>query len=118
VHGEEGLEKALKVTAGAAPGSEAALSADVLREIAKDMPSVELSAADVIGQKYVDVVAKMGFLPSKSEAVRLIQNAGAYLNNERIDDVQAKITEEMLIEGEFLLFGSGKKKKMIAKVKK
>lgn len=118
VHGEEGLAKALKVTQGAAPGTDAALDAESLREIAKDMPSSELGLQDILEQKFVDVVVKIGLLPSKGEAVRLIQNGGAYLNNERIDDAQYKLSEESLIGGEFLLFGSGKKKKMIVRVKK
>jgi tyrosyl-tRNA synthetase len=118
IHGEEGLAKALRATEGAAPGANAALDAESFREIAKDMPSTELSLADMMGQKYVDVVVKIGFLTSKGEAVRLIQNDGAYLNNQRIDDVNFRISEQFLIGGEFLLFGSGKKKKMLVKVKK
>jgi tyrosyl-tRNA synthetase len=116
VHGEEGLAKALKVTEGAAPGTEAVLDPEFLREIAKDMPSAELPKKEVIGQKFVDVVAKIGLLPSKSEAVRLIHNGGAYLNNVRVEDVDFRLSEQFLIGQEFLLFGSGKKKKMLLKI--
>ena len=120
IHGQEGLSVALRVTQGAAPGTDAELNPDTLREIAKDMPSTELALADLIEQKFVDVVVKIGFLPSKGEAVRLIQNGGAYLNNQRIDvdNVNYRLSENSLIGGEFLLFGSGKKKKMLVKVKK
>jgi len=118
IHGEEGLAKALKVTEGAAPGTDAALDPESLREIAKDMASTELELGAVLEQKFVDVVVKIGLLPSKGEAVRLIQNGGAYLNNQRIDDANFRLTEGALIGGEFLLFGSGKKKKMLVKVKK
>lgn len=118
VHGEDGLARALKVTEGAAPGSNAVLEADSLREIAKDMPSTELSLAEIVGQKYVDIAVKAGLLPSKSEAVRLIQNGGAYLNNQRIDDANFRLSEQSLIGEEFLLLGSGKKKKMLVKIKK
>ena len=118
IHGEEGLAKALKVTEGAAPGADAALDADSLREIAKDMPSAELSLADVVGQKFVDVAVQIGLLQSKGEAVRLIDNGGAYLNNVRVDDPKFLLTEQSLIGDEFLLFGSGKKKKMLVRVRK
>ncbi len=114
IHGEEGLAKALKVTEGAAPGAEAALDAESFREIAKDMPSMEVSLADIIGQKYVELAVKVGLLSSKGEAVRLIQNGGAYLNNERVDDPNFRLSEQSLIGEEFLLFGSGKKKKMLS----
>jgi tyrosyl-tRNA synthetase len=118
VHGEEGLSTALKVTEGAAPGTQAVLDPDTLREIAKDMPSVSLPFDQVIGQRYVDVLVKIGLVSSKGEGVRLIQNAGAYLNNERIEDPQFHVSEQSLIGGEFLLFGAGKKKKMILSIKK
>lgn len=117
IHGEEGLEKAIKVTEGAAPGTAAALDADTFREIAKDMPNIELSRAEILGQKYVDVAVKIGLLPSKGEAMRLIANGGAYLNNERVEDPQLLLSEQSLVGGEFLLFGSGKKKKMLINVK-
>lgn len=118
VHGDEGLAKALKVTEGAAPGTDAELDPETLREIAKDMPSCEISHSEVVGQKFIDISAKIGFLSSKGEAVRLIKNDGAYLNNARVTDTDFIIAEESLIGGEFLLFGSGKKKKMLVKVKK
>ena len=117
VHGEEGLATALKVTEGAAPGTETILDPETLREIAKDMPSTSLPFDQVIGQKYVDILVKIGLVSSKGEAVRLIQNAGAYLNNQRVVDPQLYLSEKSLIGGEFLLFGAGKKKKMILSVK-
>ncbi len=118
IHGEEGLMKALKVTEGAAPGQDAALDPESFREIAKDMPSTELSLEEVIGQKFVDIAVKIGLLPSKGEAVRLINNGGAYLNNVRVDDINLRLSNELLIGEEFLLFGHGKKKKMLVKIKK
>jgi tyrosyl-tRNA synthetase len=118
VHGQEGLDTARRVTESAAPGAKAVLNAATFQEIAQDMPSVFLSHGDVVGQKYTDIVARIGLSSSKAEALRLIQNGGAYLNNERIDDPQFRIREEFLVGGEFLLFGSGKKKKMLVKIRK
>ena len=115
--------KALKVTEGAAPGTDSELDPETLREIAKDMPlSFELFASPKFWeQKYtteLSIYVKIGLLPSKGEAVRLIKNDGAYLNNLRIGDTDFLISEKSLIGGEFLVFGSGKKKKMLVKVKK
>ncbi len=114
IHGEEGLSKALKVTESAAPGSDAALDPESLKE----MPSIALPLNEVIDKKFVDIVVKIGLLPSKSEAVRLIQNQGAYLNNEKIEDVQYRLSASSLIGGEYLLFGAGKKKKMLVRIQK
>ncbi|MBS0606921.1 MAG: tyrosine--tRNA ligase [Parachlamydiales bacterium] len=118
IHGEDGLATALKVTESAAPGSKAVLDAEVFKEISQDMPSTDLNFAEVVGQKYTDVAARIGLSSSKTEALRLIQNAGAYLNNEKVDDPQFRIQEDLLIGGEYLLFGSGKKKKILVKVQK
>jgi tyrosyl-tRNA synthetase len=113
VHGEEGLQAALRVTEGAKPGSQAALNPETLKEIAKDMPNVSLTEKDVLGVKFVDLVVKIGFLSSKGEANRLIENGGAYLNNEKIQDSQFIIAKDHLIGGKYLLLASGKKKKLL-----
>lgn len=116
VHGEEGLAAALRATEGAAPGSTAALDPAVLKEIAKDMPNVSLTKADVVGKKYVDLCVKIGLQSSKGEAVRLITNGGAYLNNVKIEDQNLLVTADDLVGGEFLLFAAGKKKKILVRI--
>lgn len=116
VHSEEGLQTALRVTESAAPGSHAKLDAESLREISADMPSCQLPLSEVVGSKYIDISVKIGLHTSKGESLRLMQNKGAYLNNERIEDPEYRLTEGSLIDDEFLLFGAGKKKKMLVKV--
>lgn len=118
VHGEEGLQAALRVTQEIAPGNEAKLSAHVLKELAADMPSAEVPLNEILGQKYVDIAVRIGLVPSKSEGSKLIKNGGAYLNNERIEDPAMTISSSNLIDGTFLLFSAGKKKRMLIKVVK
>jgi len=112
IHGEEGLEAALKVTEGMAPGSSAKLSTDVL----KDMPHIEMAERDVVGKKYVDLACEIGLIPSKSEGNKLIKNGGAYLNNERILEITKVISSEDLIEKSYLLMSAGKKKRTLIKI--
>jgi tyrosyl-tRNA synthetase len=116
IHGEEGLETALRVTKGAAPGADAALDAAQLKEILRDMPHASLKKEEVLGQKFADIAVKVGLLPSKSEGVRLIKNGGAYLNNQRLDDPDFRFESKDFIEGQFLLLASGKKKKILIKL--
>jgi tyrosyl-tRNA synthetase len=116
VHGEEGLQAALKVTEGIAPGSEAKLSGAVLEQLADDMPNIELSLNEVVGQKYVDLAVRIGLVTSKGEGTRLIKNGGAYLNNQRIDDPGLLIADANLIDGAYLLFSAGKKKRMLIRI--
>lgn len=116
IHGSDGLETALKVTEGAAPGSDAKLDGRVLREIAGDMPHVDCLRGSVVGIRWVDLAVHIGLVSSKSEALRLIQNGGAYLNNEKVEDPQLILLEENLIEETYLLLSSGKKKKILVQI--
>lgn len=116
VHGEEGLQAALKVTEGAKPGATGSLDPQVLQEIARDMPHITLKSQDVVGEKFVDLAVKVGLLSSKGEAVRLIDNGGAYLNNEKIQDSQFKLGTSHIIGGRYVLLGAGKKKKLLLSV--
>ncbi|HSX37938.1 MAG TPA: tyrosine--tRNA ligase [Chlamydiales bacterium] len=113
VHGEEGLKAALRVTAGIQPGTEARLSSAMLQEIAADMPRTQLAVDEIVGKKFVDLSVRIGLVASKGEGVRLIKNGGAYLNNERIEDVSFSIEFPHLIDGRYLVMSAGKKKKML-----
>ncbi|MCE5317470.1 MAG: tyrosine--tRNA ligase, partial [Parachlamydia sp.] len=108
VHGEEGLKVALKVTAGAAPGAETALDAEVLESLAADMPSHALPVNEIVGAKLIDVMAKTAMMTSKGEARRLIRNGGVYLNNVKIANEDHVIGAEQLIDGRLLLLALGK----------
>ncbi|MDR2539390.1 MAG: tyrosine--tRNA ligase [Chlamydiales bacterium] len=119
IHGNAGLQIAQKVTQCLVPGGKAILEFDVLKEIsANDMPIKYVKQSELIGQKYIDLSVKIGLVSSKSEAVRLINNNGAYLNNQKIHDINFLIDPEMVIEGRFLLFSSGKRKKILVSIKK
>lgn len=118
VHGDAGVQTALRVTEGVAPGSKASLDPIVFKEILSDVPNMMLEKEEVIGQKYVDLMIKCGLTQSKGETARLIQNGGAYLNDVKVDAADLRITEELLIAEEYLLLGAGKKKKTVISVKK
>jgi len=116
VHGEEGLKTALRVTQGAAPGSDTMLDVETLESIAQDMPSQLLFQNDVVGQKVVDIMVKVGLQPSKGEARRLIRNGGVYLNNAKVGDENATILINDLIGGRVLLLATGKKNKVLVRI--
>lgn len=116
VHGEEGLQTALKVTEGMSPGSNAKLDSDVLESLSQDMPCVQLDLTEVIGQKYADIAVKIGLLSSRSEGVRLIKNGGAYLNNQRIEDPSFVFSSSDLIDQKFILLSVGKKKRILIRI--
>ena len=116
IHGDEGLAQALRATLAAAPGHQTELSGEVFRQMMKDMPHVKLSKIDIEGKKFADIAVLAGLTSSKGEASRLVAQGGAYLNNERVEDPQLILNQNHIIEGEFLLLGSGKKKKILIHV--
>lgn len=116
VHGSKGLETAQRVTQGAAPGADTILDVDALEAIAQDMPSHKLALNEVVGQKIVDVMVKVGLQQGKGEARRLIRNGGAYLNNRKLLDENGCIETRDLIGGRLLLLATGKKNKVLIRL--
>ncbi|MEL7431079.1 MAG: tyrosine--tRNA ligase [Chlamydiota bacterium] len=114
VHQKEGLEKALKVTKTARPGTEARLSKEELEEIAQDIPSAVVSS--IVAEKFSDVALKIGLVSSKSEATRLVKNGGAYINNQRIQDPYYVFSDTDVIGGTFVLLSSGKKNRILVRI--
>lgn len=118
VHGQAGLDTALRVTKGAAPGAETVLDAEILESISKDMASFYLPEEAVVGQKLVDIMVKVGLQTSKGEARRLINNGGVYLNNEKIVDENGSVLQKDLIDGRLLLIAAGKKNKVLIRIER
>lgn len=116
VHGDEGLEKALKVTQAALPGSDSILDATVLEALAKDMPNCSLPLTEVEGAPLIDLFVKVGLQGSKSETRKLIKNGGAFLNNKKIESDLATVSKSDLIEGKMILLAVGKKNKLLLRI--
>jgi len=116
LHGADDLASALRATEAAAPGHQTELSVEVFRQMMKDLPYVELAKADVVGKKWTDLAAESGLVASKGEATRLVTGGGAYMNNDKVNDVQFRLTDSHLIGGEFLLLAAGKKKKILVHI--
>lgn len=116
VHGEDGLQEALHATKALAPGK-MDFQEEELSAASENMPNVEMSASDVLGKTYVDVVSKSGLIFSKGEIRRLIQNQGAYLNGKKITDPSFVITKDFLLKGDLCVISAGKKKSMLVRLK-
>ncbi len=71
VHGESGLEIALKATQGMMPGADTALDAAALESLGSDVPSRSMPRQEVVGAKLIDLLVLAGLQPSKGQARRL-----------------------------------------------
>ena len=114
IHGEKGLQTALKATEATKPGAATILNKEALEAVAKDIPSYNLD--NIAAQTFVEVALKAGLVCSKSEAVRLVNNRGAYINNERVEDPYYVFSKKDLIENTFILLAAGKKRKVLIRV--
>lgn len=118
VHQEKGLSQALKVTENLTPGFATQLTTEVLEQIAQENSGPSLALSEVIGEKFSEIARKVGLVSSKSEAQRLIEQGGAYLNNQRVDDIHTTVKIHDIIGEKYLLLGSGKKKKVLITIEK
>ena len=57
-------------------------------------PSCRRTSSTATASALVDLVARVQLAPSKSEARRLVQSGGVYVNNRRMSDPQARLTRD------------------------
>jgi tyrosyl-tRNA synthetase len=112
VHGSAGLRIAQRATDILYGGSEISdLSDTELGSIFNDVPSCELPRTQLgAGLLLVDALVATPLAKSKGEARRTIEQGGAYVNNRRIADVQAALTEADLASETVMVLRSGRKK--------
>jgi tyrosyl-tRNA synthetase len=87
------------------------LSAEEVLSVFEDVPSTELPPELAMGDGVgvVDLVARARLAPSKSEARRLVESGGVYVNNRRVSDVKARLTTADAIEGRLFVLRKGQR---------
>jgi tyrosyl-tRNA synthetase len=112
VHGNEGLSVAQRATEIFYGAEISNLSDAQLTEIFADVPSQELRRnvlSDDGGLSIVDALVAAGLAKSKGDARRTVQQGGAYVNNRRIESVDARLTAADLVSETVMVLRSGKK---------
>jgi tyrosyl-tRNA synthetase len=112
IHGESGLSKALNATKIFFGAEISQLSDGDLTEIFADVPGSESAITELDGEglPVVDAFVQSGLCRSKGEARRTIQEGGAYVNNLRVADVDARLTSAELASETMIVLRRGKKK--------
>lgn len=108
VHGEEALEEALNITEALFSGDIGSLSADIVEETFKDVPSstVPRGEHDIV-EFLVDMT---NIVQSRRQAREFINNGAIYIKGERIQDIDYTISEKDTFDGRFIIVRRGKKK--------
>ena len=109
VHGEPERRAAEAAAAALFGRSELRdLDARTLAAVAKQLEAPRLEAGETL-PALVDVLAASGVVPSKSAGRRAIEEGGAYLNNVKVTDVDAVLTQDDLLDGRWAVVRRGKK---------
>jgi tyrosyl-tRNA synthetase len=111
VHGADQVVRAERASAMLFGEDIATLPVEDVLGVFEDVPSTELSADQLAGDgvSLVDLVALVGLAASKSEARRLVQSGGVYVNNLRMADVLARLTSRQAIGGRLYVLRKGQR---------
>lgn len=113
VHGDEGLDKALRATEVLFGGHELdGIPAEDIADIFADVPSSRRAAEDLGGDGLgvVELLAGTGLAKSRGDARRSVEQGGVYLNNVRVESRDRQVTVNDAIEGRFLVLRKGKRR--------
>ena len=110
VHGETALSNALQASKAMFGGDLGALDQKTLMDVFSEVPSAELPK-DLVGSQVLllDALVQGGVFASKGEARRLVRNGGLYVNNQRVDGEDQKLSEDCLLTGGIAVIRTGKK---------
>ncbi|MQW75357.1 tyrosine--tRNA ligase [Nocardioides sp. dk4132] len=109
VHGAEETERIKAASAALFGGGElAGLGGQTLGAALREAGSITVDGGEI--PSVVDLLVDTGLAKSKGEARRTIGEGGAYVNNVRVEDVDAVPARSELIDGAWLVLRRGKKK--------
>ena len=94
------------------------LTSDEVLEVFEDVPSTEIPADEIEsgGIGLVDLLVRAQAAPSKSEARRLVQGGGVYVNNRRAADPQARLSRGDAIGGRVFVLRKGQKQQYLVRL--
>ena len=118
VHGQEYVERAERASSVLFGEDLNALPVEDVLAVFEDAPSTELAADEFAGAglAMVDLLARLQLAPSKSEARRLIQSGGVYVNNRRVADLQARLTHGEALGGRLFVVRKGQRQQVLVKL--
>jgi tyrosyl-tRNA synthetase len=120
VHGAEHVMRAEHASNVLFGEDIATLSADQVLAVFGDVSSssVPLASFEGDGLALVDLLAdsQVRLAPSRSEARRLVQSGGVYVNNRRVADPKARLTRDQAIDGRLFVLRKGQKQNHLVRL--
>jgi tyrosyl-tRNA synthetase len=117
VHGDEQVARAEHASMLLFGEDIASLPLDDVLAVFEDVPSTDIPSSEWQGGiGLVDLIARVQLAPSRSEARRLVQSGGIYVNNRRFSDAQARLTLDQSIAGRLFVIRKGQKQNYLIRV--
>ncbi len=113
LHGEEELEKAIKITESLFSGNIKELSEDELVDAMNGVDTYEINEEKNI----VDFLVDTGILSSKREAREFISNGSISVNGEKITDLEYLVNKDTSLYNKYIVVRRGKKKYYLVIIK-
>ena len=108
VHGEKAYKEALNITEQLFAGNIKNLSVKELKQGLRGVPNYQVKADDNLN--IVELLVTAGVVNSKRQAREDVQNGAIYINGERIQDLDYRLTDADKLENELTVIRRGKKK--------
>jgi len=111
VHGADETSRAVQAAAALFGGDLGGLDEETLLDVFADAPSTDLSRSllEGSGELLVDLLATTGLVSSKSQARTAVGQGGAYVNNQRAEGLEYRVTTGDLVAGRYVVLRRGKK---------
>jgi tyrosyl-tRNA synthetase len=117
VHGPDQVARAEHASSLLFGEEIASLDVEDVLAVFEDVPSHELPATEIRdGIGIVELIARVQLAASKSEARRLVQSGGIYVNNRRTADVQLKLFADRAIGGRIFILRKGQKQQCVVRI--
>ncbi|WOT14418.1 tyrosine--tRNA ligase [Streptococcus anginosus] len=108
VHGEKAYKEALNITEQLFAGNIKNLSVKELKQGLRGVPNYQVNADDNLN--IVELLVTAGVVNSKRQAREDVQNGAIYVNGERIQALDYRLTDADKLENELTVIRRGKKK--------
>ena len=112
VHGEQAVEEVKRSAAVLFGGSIEGVSDTELLSIFAEVPSTSIASSALNDMQVLDLFVAAQAVKSKGEGRRLIKNGGAYVNNSRVEELDAAIPRDR----DVIILRTGKKSYYLVQV--
>ena len=110
VHGDAEVTKAEEASAAVFGEEIAGLSEQMLLVVTEDVPTTDVSRAEMLGGlSLTDLLERTGLVSSRGEARRTVDQGGVYVNNVRQTDQHRTFAAEDLLHDRYLVPRRGRR---------